>query len=432
MNPELVVEYQETERLVPYERNARTHSKRQLQQIADSIKAFGFTNPVLTDSRRRIVAGHGRVQAAKSLGLKKVPTIRLENLTEDQIRAYILADNKLAEKAGWDNAILAIELQHLTSVDLGFDVTLTGFEVPEIDLILQEASEAPIEEPIKINTGPAITKPGDLWLLGNHRLLCGNALDKSAYAALMNERTADLVFADPPYNVKIDGNVCGKGSIKHREFAMASGEMSEYEFVEFLTKAFNLLRCNTKAGSVHFICIDWRHAGELLTAGKRTYETFLNLCVWAKDNGGMGSFYRSQHELIFVFRNGTDAHRNNVQLGKYGRNRTNVWRYPGVNTLSRSGDEGNLLALHPTVKPVSMIADAILDCSAPGDIVLDPFAGVGSTIVAAERVNRTCYAIELDPLYVDTAVKRWEKQTGRRAIHAETGKELELLEVMRG
>ena len=431
-NPELAVEYQETERLVPYGRNARTHSSRQIQQIADSINAFGFTNPVLTDSKRRIVAGHGRVQAAKLLGMKKVPTIRLENLSEDQIRAYILADNKLAEKAGWDNAILAIELQHLTSVDLGFDVTLTGFEVPEIDLILQEASEPPGEEPVEINTGPAITKPGDLWLLGNHRLLCGNALDESAYTTLMKEKRADVVFADPPYNVKIDGNVCGNGAIKHREFAMASGEMSENEFVEFLTKAFNLLRCHTKAGAVHFICMDWRHAEELVVAGKRTYDTFLNLCVWVKDNGGMGSFYRSQHELIFVFRSGAEPHRNNVQLGKYGRNRTNVWRYPGVNTLSKSGGEGNLLALHPTVKPVAMIADAIVDCSAPGNIVLDSFAGAGSTIIAAERVNRICYAIELDPLYVDTAVRRWEKHTGKHAVHAQTGEKVEALGGSRG
>ncbi len=380
-----------------------------------------------------IVAGHGRVEAAKLLGMAKVPTIPLESLNENQIRAYILADNKLAEKAGWDNSILAIELQHLSSVDLGFDVTLTGFEIPEIDLILQESASDEIEEePVEIKAGPTVTKPGDLWLLENHRMLCGNSLDESSFSLLMAGRTADVVFTDPPYNVKVDGHVCGNGAIRHREFAMASGEMTEPEFIEFLSKALGLVRLHSKSGSVHFICMDWRHAGELLTAGKRTYNTFLNLCVWAKDNGGMGSFYRSQHELVFVFRNGPQSHRNNIQLGKYGRNRTNLWRYPGVNTLSRSGDEGNLLALHPTVKPVAMIKDAILDCSAPGDIVLDSFAGAGSTVMAAERVGRTCYGLEIDPVYVDTIVRRWQKQTGRQAIHAESGKTFEASEVANG
>jgi DNA modification methylase len=419
----LSVVYLEIQQLNPYPRNARTHSKRQIRQIADSIGAFGFTNPVLVDRSETILAGHGRVAAAKLLGMKKVPTICLENLNEDQIRAYILADNKLAEKAGWDNSILAIELQHLTTVDLGFDVSLTGFEIGEIDLILQESKEPEQEEePVEISSGPAITKPGDMWLLGDHRLICGDALDESVYSALMNGRTADLAFTDPPYNVRIDGNVCGNGAVRHREFAMASGEMTEAEFLSFLNKALGLLECHSKLGSVHFVCMDWRHAGELLMAGKQTYDTFLNLCVWAKDNGGMGSFYRSQHELVFVFRKGGESHRNNIQLGKFGRNRTNVWRYPGVNTLSRSGDEGNLLALHPTVKPVALIANAILDCSAPGDIVLDNFAGVGSTILAAERTGRTCYAIEIDPVYVETAVMRWEKITGKIAIHVETRK----------
>jgi len=379
-----------------------------------------------------IVAGHGRVQAAKLLGIAQVPTICLESLTDDEVRAYILADNKLAENAGWDNTILAIEFQHLTTVDLGFDVTLTGFEIPEIDLILQEATEPQEEEElVEISDGLVITKPGDVWLLGSHRLICGDALEASTYAALMDHRRADMVFTDPPYNVKIDGNVCGNGAIRHREFPMASGEMSGLEFRNFLGCSLGLMACYSQTGSVHFVCMDWRHAADILELGEKTYDALLNLCVWTKDNGGMGSFYRSQHELIFVFRKG-EEHRNNIQLGKFGRNRTNVWRYPGVNTMSRSGEEGNLLALHPTVKPVAMIADAILDCSARGEIVLDGFAGVGSTILAAERVGRTCYAIEIDPLYVDTAVKRWEKHTGEKAICAATGEYFDEAEVARG
>jgi hypothetical protein len=325
---QLTVTYAEIQNLVPYARNARTHSRRQIRQIADSIRTFGFTNPVLVNRSRMIIAGHGRVAAAKLLGITQVPTICLDNLTEDEIRAYILADNKLAEKAGWDHSILAIELQHLTSVDLEFDVSITGFEVGEVDLILQEAVAAEGQEekePVEIRSGPAVTQRGDVWLLGDHRLICGDALDESTYSVLMKGQKAHAVFADPPYNVKIDGNVCGKGKIHHREFAMAAGEMSEPEFVDFLCSALSFLQRHSCDGSVHFICMDWRHAAEILQAGRKAYDRLLNLCVWTKDNGGMGSFYRSQHELIFVFRKGKEPHRNNVQLGQFGRNRTNVW-----------------------------------------------------------------------------------------------------------
>jgi DNA modification methylase len=411
--------------LTPNDRNARTHSKRQISQIAASIREFGFTNPVLIDRHNKIIAGHGRVEAAKRLGMEEVPAIVLEDLNDDQIRAYILADNRLAEKAGWDQSILAIELQHLTSIELGFDVTITGFEVPEIDVILQEASQDATEEPVEIESGPKVTQSGDLWLLGNHRLVCGDALKESSYTELMNGKKADIVFADPPYNVKIDTNVCnigGNGAVAHREFAMGSGEMTDGEFGEFLEKALHLLRANSASSSVHFVCMDWRHAGEVLRAGKSTYDTLLNVCVWVKDNGGMGSLYRSQHELIFVFRNGREGHRNNIQLGKFGRYRTNVWNYPGVNTLSKKGEEDNLLALHPTVKPLALVADAILDCSQRGDVVLDSFVGSGTTILAAEQTGRLCYALEVDPLYVDVAIRRWQQRTGDVAKHAVTGK----------
>jgi len=399
--------------------------------IAESIKAFGFTNPILTDENNTIVAGHGRLSAAQLLGIDRVPTIRLEKLSEDQIRAYILADNKLAEKAGWDESILAIELQHLMTVDLGFDVTITGFEVPEIDLILQRTESKPNKDDVFEEVlGPAVTSLGDVWLLGKHRIVCGNSLHEAAYLKIMDGRQADAVFVDPPYNVAIDGHVSGNGAIHHREFEMASGEMTETEFFEFLCSSFGLLVRHSKPGSVHFACMDWRHAGEILAAGKRSYDSLLNLCVWAKDKGGMGSFYRSQHELVFVFRNGKASHRNNVQLGKFGRNRTNVWQYSGINTLSKQGEEGNLLALHPTVKPVALVADALLDCTRPGGLVLDSFLGSGSTLIAAERTGRVCYGIELDPLYVDTAIRRWHRLTGSTAIHAESGKKFE--EVTRG
>ena len=419
----LAITYSPVAALSANSRNARTHSKRQIRQIAASIRTFGFNNPIIIDKNAKIVAGHGRWEAAKLAGMDSVPTILLENLTEDQIRAYIVADNRLAELAGWDNSILAIELQHLINLD-DFDVTVTGFEVPEVDMILGEAGPQSDKDDVfdGDETATAVSQPGDLWQLGEHRVLCGSALQAESFGFLMAGQRADVVFVDPPYNVVIDGHAGGHGSIHHREFAMASGEMDQEEFVAFLTSSLRLLAKFSTRGSVHFVCMDWRHAEELLAAGKQIYDSLLNLCVWVKNNGGMGSFYRSRHELVFVYRNGKAPHRNNIQLGQYGRNRTNVWEYPGIHTLSRQGDEGNLLALHPTVKPVALVADALLDCSARGQIVLDSFLGSGSTLIAAERVGRICYGIEIDPLYVDTAVRRWQRHTGENAVHMRSGK----------
>jgi DNA modification methylase len=412
--------------LTPYSSNARTHTKHQIRQIAESIRVFGFTNPVLVDATDRIIAGHGRVEAARILGMSQVPTIRLENLMDEQIRAYVIADNRLAENAGWDKSILAIELQHLMTLDCAdFDVTITGFEVPEIDMIIEEAKESSATEDAVLEPDldqPAVTEPGDLWLLGKHRILCGNALHDAAYRILMGKNRAALSFCDPPYNVRIDGHATGNGAIWHREFAMASGEMSEAEFLSFLNDSLRLMAEFSANNSVHYVCMDWRHIADLIAAGSQNYDEFLNLCVWVKDNGGMGSFYRSQHELVLVFRKGKGPHRNNVQLGQFGRNRTNVWQYPGIHTLSKQSGEGNLLALHPTVKPVAMVADAILDSSARGEVVLDAFLGSGTTLMAAERVGRICCGIELDPAYVDVAIRRWQNYTGQAAIHGNTGK----------
>ena len=418
----LTIEYIALEDLKSNPRNARTHSKKQVRQIAKSIMAFGFINPVLLNKDNMIIAGHGRVAAARLLKLPQVPTIRLENLTPDQVRAYVLADNRLAEQAGWDESILAIELQHLLTIDGDFDVTVTGFEIPEIDLLLTPSDQKPDpDDAVELSSSPPVSQIGDLWQLGRHRVFCGSALERGSYAALMEARKASVAFTDPPYNVPIDGHVSGKGAIKHPDFKMAFGEMSEFEYLTFLNRALGLLARFSKTGSVHFVCMDWRHLGELLTAGRAVYGSFLNLCVWVKNNGGMGSFYRSQHELVLVFRNGNGPHRNNIQLGQFGRNRTNVWQYPGLNSFSKQSEEGNLLALHPTVKPVALIADALLDCSARGEIVLDSFLGSGSTLIAAERTGRCCYAIELDPVYVDTAIRRWQRHAGDHAVHAVSG-----------
>ena len=395
--------------LVPWARNARTHSKKQVSQIADSIRTFGFTNPVLIDEGRTILAGHGRVEAAKVLGMTEVPCLRLDHMSENEKRAYVLADNKLALNAGWDEDLLAAELGALMSTNLDFDIGITGFSIPEIDDAL--AAVAP-EEPgdpkddVLPETAPSRVHPGDVWQLGAHRLICGDALDSEVVDLLMAGQVAQMVFSDPPYNVPIDGHVGNSGKVQHREFAMASGEMSSPEFTAFLARAFRNLADHSVDGSIHFLCMDWRHMPEMLEAGHGVYDDLKNLIVWVKDNGGMGTFYRSRHELIFVFKKGTTPHTNTFELGQHGRYRTNVWEYRGVNT--RRAGRMEELALHPTVKPVQMIADAIRDVSGRGEIVLDLFGGSGSTLIAAEKTGRRACMCELDPVYCDRILSRWE------------------------
>ena len=419
----LAISYRAVADLKPYPRNARTHSRKQVKQIAAAIKEFGFTNPVLIDESDQIIAGHGRVAAAKLLGLAEVPTLQLSHLNPIQKRAYILADNRLAEKAGWDKEILAVELQGL--LDDGFEVILTGFEVPEVDVVLDTAAEAKsdrYEDDVIPEPGPAVTRRGDVWRLGNHRLLCGNALESVCYGTLLGGAKAALVITDPPYNVAINGHVGGKGQIQHRDFEMGCGEMTSPAFTTFLTDVFEHLAANSVDGSIHYAFMDWRHMQEMLEAGHTVYSELKNLCVWNKTNGGMGSFYRSKHELVFVWKSGTAPHLNNFELGQHGRNRTNVWDYAGVNSFrSERMDE---LQMHPTVKPVALIADAIRDCSKQGDIVLDPFCGSGTILIAAERTGRKARALEIDPGYVDVAIRRWEALTGKSATLA-TGETFE-------
>jgi DNA modification methylase len=428
---------QVTERAItslrPYARNARTHSKKQVRQIAASIDRFGFTNPVLISNDGEIIAGHGRVEAAKLLGWKAVPTIALSHLTEIERRAYVLADNKLALNAGWDKDILAIELQAL--VDFAFDVEVTGFSLAEVDFALDEAAESDpdakdtVDDDVTMVSGPAVSRQGDVWLLGRHRLLCGDARSADDFTVLMDGAKADLVFTDPPYNVKIDGNVCGLGTVKHREFAFASGEMSRTQFMGFLSESLGNIASVMRNGAIAYVCMDWRHMGELLAAGEEVFTELKNLVVWNKTNGGMGAFYRSKHELIFVFKQGTGEHTNSFGLGQTGRYRTNVWDYAGISSISAARSDE--LAMHPTVKPVAMIADAIRDCSRRGEIVLDAFGGSGSTLIAAEKTGRCARLIEYDPLYCDTIVRRWESYTGKQATLAGSGDSLEAVAEVR-
>jgi DNA modification methylase len=418
---ELSIENVRVELLQPNARNPRAHTKRQIRQIAASIREFSFTNPIITDDWNVIIAGHGRLEAAKFLGMEWVPVIRLAGLSEAQKRALVIADNKLTENAHWDADLLAQELQALVATEV--DLEITGFDTPELDILLgnggNEATSDESDELIEPERdAPPVTQYGDLWLLAKHRLLCGDALKPGSYEVLLGGELAEMVFGDPPYNVEIDGHAGGLGKTHHREFAMACGEMSSADFTAFLTTAMlNLARFSTD-GSIHFICMDWRHLFELLSAARTAYSEMKNLCVWSKTNGGMGSLYRSQHELVGVFKSGGAPHLNNVELGRRGRYRTNLWHYAGVNSF-RSGRMADLQS-HPTVKPVALVADAVLDCSKVNGLILDPFAGSGTTILACERTKRRAAAIEIDPHYVDVAVRRFEKRTGIPAIHAET------------
>ena len=424
--PRLVVIYKNVAELKPDPKNARRHSAKHIKQIAESIRRLGFNVPILIDSFGNVIAGHARLQAAKRLGVSEVPTICLDDLTDAQIRVFKLADNRLCEIGEWNDTLLAEQLQELLELNLDFNVDITGFEMPHIDRLVTGLSTPtevpdPADELPEISKTLSVSKLGDVWILDKHRLICGDARDPQSFQELMKGELARLTITDPPFNVKIDGHASGRGATKHEEFVMASGEMSSDEFIAFLSQALSLVAAHMHNGAFAYLFIDWRHSHELLVAGKKTFSEPKNLCVWTKDRAGLGSLYRSQHELIFLFKKGSVAHINNIQLGLFGRNRSNVWSYPSPVSFGRSVDEGELLTLHPTVKPVALVADAILDCTRRGDVVLDAFLGSGTAIVAAERAGRVCRGIELDPRYVDLAIRRWQALTGKTARHATSG-----------
>jgi hypothetical protein len=422
----LNVESVATNTLKPYARNPRSHSPKQIRQIAQSIREFGFTNPILIDAERVVIAGHGRLEAAKLLGIERVPCIRLYHMTEAEKRAYVIADNKIAESAGWDRELLALEFRYISELDIDLDLTVTGFEPAEIDLSLQGLeSAASIDEADEVIepdlSRPTVSRPGDIWLLNNrqqHRILCADARASASFDQLLAGQKVQLVVSDPPYNRRVR-QIGGRGAIRHLEFAMASGEMSVTEFTVFLSTTLGHLVTHSVDGALHYLFIDWRHIFELLSAARELYAEFKNLCVWNKSNGGMGSLYRSKHELVFVFKSGNAPHINNIELGRFGRNRANVWDYAGINSFRESRLEE--LAAHPTSKPVALVSDILLDASKRNGIVLDSFGGSGTTVVAAEKTGRRAFLMELDPVYVDVAVRRFEKLTGVKAIHADTG-----------
>ena len=365
--------------LKPNARNARTHSKKQIFQIANSIVTFGFLVPILVNEGRNIIAGHGRFEAAKLRGLKQVPVIEVKGLSAAKCRALALADNKIAENAGWDREKLAAGMPELSEllIEEGLDISITGFSAPEIDQLTADFEEDPSDPADTVDpdwsTARPVTEPGDLWQLGPHRIPCGDARDGTILARLMGGNQAEMAFLDPPYNRRVR-DIVGRGRIKHREFTIGSGELSRTGFAEFLKDTLGAAAAVSRDGAVHFVCIDWRHIGELLEAGGTVYRETLNIVAWVKSNAGQGSFYRSQHELIGVFRVGQGPHLNNIELGRHGRSRSNVWHYAGVNTF-RAGRLDDLKA-HPTVKPVALVADAMRDVTRRRDIVLDTFCGL--------------------------------------------------------
>ncbi|MEQ6248952.1 DNA methyltransferase [Sulfitobacter sp. HNIBRBA3233] len=413
--------------LKPYKQNNRIHNPASIKRLATSVETFGFVVPILIDRSGVIIAGHGRYEAAKMIGLPIVPTVLADHLSAAQARALRIADNRLAELSDWNETALQIEFADLAELDLAgeldFDLDVTGFNLPQIDIIIggnSEAEAAPtetVEDPDPDKS--AVTQPGDLWILGDHRLYCGDALAEASHRAVLQGEVAAMIFTDPPYNVAVQGHVRSGNGSAHREFAMASGEMSKSEFRSFLKSSITRLVDNLCAGGVAMICMDWRHVEELIGEGRACGLDLINLCVWNKTNGGMGSLYRSKHELVCVFKKPGARHVNNVELGKHGRNRTNVWDYAGVNSFGAGRDAD--LVDHPTVKPTALVADAILDVSQRGSIVLDAFGGSGATLLAAEKAGRRARLIELDPLYVDVAIRRWQEVTGQEAALSGSG-----------
>jgi DNA modification methylase len=405
----------------PYPRHARNHNKRQIEKLKKLIRHFGQVVPIVVDRDGVIIDGHAVWRAMQELGSGEIAAVVVANRTGPEIKALRLALNQIPRDTAWDDERLREELGEL--VNLSFDLDLTGFDAVEIDHLLEvdvpKLNVAEDGEQIAAPQRPAISAVGDIWTCGRHRVGCGDARDQAFVDKVRGDLRASTCFIDPPYNVPIAGFVSGKGRVQHREFVQGTGELSPDQFTTFLVESLSVLKHSATDAALIYACMDWRHIYELLAAGRQCEIDLLNICVWAKTNAGMGSLYRSQHELICLFKAGTSNHTNNVELGRHGRTRSNLWSYRGLNSFGADRDE--LLVSHPTVKPVLMIADAIRDVTRRGGTVLDTFMGSGSTVMAAEETGRVGIGIDLDPLYVDVAVRRWQACTRRDALHAETG-----------
>ncbi|MFN4228330.1 site-specific DNA-methyltransferase [Parvibaculum sp.] len=423
METEPRIDYRAPGELKAPARATRHHSRKQINKLAESIREFGFRNPIIISSDNEVICGIARLEAARQLGLNRVPVICANDLSAAQIRAYRLADNRIAEDAAWDERNLRIEFEEIIELSgpHEIDLTLTGFETPEIDrLMIEPAAHDPASQSLPAAQDViAVTRPGDVWHLGPHRLICGDARDRDVLVQLADGEQVRMSFTDPPYNVPVPGHVSGLGRHTHSNFAMACGEMDRDTFIAFLAAAFENMAAIAMDGALHYVCMDWRHIREVIEAGERVFTELKNIVIWRKSNAGMGALYRSQHEMIPVFKQGRAAHVNNIDLGRHGRNRTNVWDYPGCAGFHDGRNEA--LATHPTVKPVALVLDAIRDCSKRGDNILDPFAGSGTTLIAAERAGRRAMLAEIDPHYADVILARWVAETGHEPYFEETG-----------
>jgi DNA modification methylase len=413
----LQIQYLPTASLSALGRKSRTHTKDQIGRIAESIRTFGFTVPILVDEDQKVIAGNARLEAAIQLGLVQVPVVALSHLTRAQKRAFVIAENQLATLSGWDKDVLRIEFKELSELDLDFSLETTGFVEPQMDAIMFGGSAGKPEDRLPPLPATPTSRLGDLWLLGDHKLLCGDSTEPESLSALLGGEPARAVFTDIPYNCQVQGHVTGSSA--HGEFVMASGELSDEAFAEFMAKSLMRISETLMPGGVAYFCIDWRNADKVFDGVKPTELEMMNLVVWDKGSGGMGSWYRSRHELIFVLRKDGAGHLNRVELGKHGRDRHNVWCYPGVNGFG--SEKAKARDMHPTVKPLNLVRDAILDCSARGDLIVDLFSGSGTTIAAAHNSGRRGAAIDLDPRYVDTGVVRWQDISGKEAVLAATG-----------
>jgi DNA modification methylase len=424
--PKLALEMRPLDSLRAPERAVRKRLPAQVERIKTSLATFGFVEPLLVRGDGEIVAGVTRLEAARQLGLNEVPCISVDHLSDVEVRTLRISLNRLAERGEWDIAELRVEFDELIVVDAPLEAT--GFTLPQIDAILLDEEPLPDRDglPDVDSEAVAISLPGDAWRLGQHMIVCGDARDPAVYGLLMKTETARLVLTDEPFNVHIGGHVT---SGDHPEFAMASGEMSRKEFAAFNADWMKACLDRLAPGGLLATFIDWRSVELVLETGRTLGLDLLNLVVWAKTNGGMGGLWRSQHELLPVFKKPGAPHTNNVELGKHGRYRTNLWTYPGASSLGSDARDG--LADHPTVKPVALLEDALLDVTHPNDLVLEPFAGSGSTLIACELTGRRCRAIELAPHYVDLVVRRWQALTGKIAMHDETGASFAEMEALR-
>ena len=410
---QLTIKWRPPASLIPYANNARKHPRSQIELIAKSIRRFGWTNPVLIGPDGHVMCGHGRLEAAQLLGEALVPTVTLSTLSEEDRRAYIIADNAIAERSGFDNATLRGELIGLH--EIGYDLELTGVDTLTIDTLLSfDEEDSCKEDDVEMPDVPdrPVCRLGDLWQIGDQKLLVGDARDLESYSRLLEGELVQMVIIDPPYGCAIENNVSGGGRVKHKNFIAGAGETSLTVFGQTLIRpSFKAIALHCQSAAIAFVFTDWRAAPHMLDAAKGVFDEVKQLIVWSKTNAGQGAFYRSGHELIYAFKVSPGQHINNFGLGKNGRYRTNVWTYPGANVFRK----GRMRDLHdhPTVKNRKMIADAILDCSKPGGIIMDSYLGSGTTLCAAARTGRRGCGIELDPKYADVALRRVAEETGK-------------------